>query len=79
MDLFSAGIRQMSAPSRRPSSSIDQESVEKCEVVHTSKNFSPDRGPGERHCLVFEHPWQKALTAMGAEGSGIDGGPPRGA
>src|SRR5262249_12488187 len=31
----------MSAPSRRPSSSIDKESVEKCEVVHTSKKFSP--------------------------------------
>jgi len=44
-----AGIRQMSAPSRRPSSSIDQESVEKCEVVHTSeKIFPPDRGTGER-------------------------------
>jgi hypothetical protein len=30
-----ASIRQISAPSRRPSSSFDQESVEKSEVVHT--------------------------------------------
>jgi len=30
-----SGIRQMSAPIRPPSSSIVQESVEKCEVVHT--------------------------------------------
>jgi hypothetical protein len=35
------GIRQMSAPIRPPSSSIVQESVEKCEVVHTQEKVFP--------------------------------------
>jgi hypothetical protein len=33
--IVSAGIRQMSAPICAPSSSIVQESIEKCEIVHT--------------------------------------------
>jgi hypothetical protein len=42
----------MSAPSRRPSSSIVQESVEKCEVVHTSeKKIFPDRG---QRCEILD-------------------------
>jgi hypothetical protein len=32
------GIRQMNAPIRPPSSSLVQESVGKCEVVHTWEN-----------------------------------------
>jgi hypothetical protein len=34
-------------------------------------------GTGKRNCLVFERPMAKALTAIGATGSGIDVFPPR--
>jgi hypothetical protein len=45
-------IRQMSAPIRRPSSSIVQESVEKCEVVHSSEKVFP-RIAGQTSAIVW--------------------------
>jgi hypothetical protein len=48
----SAGIRRMNAPIRPSSSSIVQESVAKCEVVHTSVKIFP-RIVGQASAIVW--------------------------
>jgi hypothetical protein len=51
--LFSlTGIRQMNAPIRQLSSSIVQESAEKCEVVHNIGKSFP-RIPGQSSAIVW--------------------------